>query len=122
MSILIKNMVLPRSCVTCPLAHWNKVDELTGCEIVIGKKHVPKEDKEFWASAERPEWCPLIGMEPEQALIMDERHCHECAWRSQCANARPACFKPIWEATYINTGASAVDCAIKRKCGGVNED
>lgn len=59
MDVLIKDMLMPKDCIFCPMAHWNKLDEITGCEIVIGKKYVDKTDRDFWYGDGRPKWCPL---------------------------------------------------------------
>lgn len=64
MSILIKGMKkLPKDCPFCPMAHWNKLDRITGCEVVGGKRYVNETDDEFWKSDKRPSWCPLVEVE-----------------------------------------------------------
>ena len=60
MTVLDKNMEMPKDCVFCPMAHWNKIDRLTGCDVVGGKRYVPEDDVEYWNSDHRPDWCPLI--------------------------------------------------------------
>lgn len=49
---------MPADCPECPMAHWNKLDEFTGCEAVSGKKYAIN-DKEYAESSCRPSWCPL---------------------------------------------------------------
>lgn len=49
---------MPTDCPECPMAHWNKLDEFTGCEAVSGKKYAIN-DKEYAESSCRPSWCPL---------------------------------------------------------------
>lgn len=71
MSILIKGMGMPKNCLYCPMSHWNKLDEITGCEIVIGKKYVDKSDTGFWQE-DRPKWCPLIEIPKHGRLLIDE--------------------------------------------------
>ena len=60
--ILIKGMEMPKDCPMCPLAHWNKLDMLTGCE--LGHRYVSKSDVDYWQSGVRPDWCPLAELEP----------------------------------------------------------
>lgn len=50
----------------CPLSHWNKLDQLTGCELT--RRYVPKDDEDFWKN-DRPSWCPLISVPPHGRLI-----------------------------------------------------
>lgn len=69
MSILIKGMKMPKDCPMCPLAHWNKVDKLTGCEII--RRYVPKNDTEYWQSDSRPAWCPLIEVPTPHGRLID---------------------------------------------------
>lgn len=66
MSVYIKGMEMPRACQMCPLSHWNKLDQLTGCELV--RKYVPETDEDFWNN-DRPSWCPLIEVPPHGDLI-----------------------------------------------------
>ena len=55
-AILVIDM--PTDCPECPMAHWNKLDEFTGCEAISGKKYAIN-DKEYAESSCRPSWCPL---------------------------------------------------------------
>lgn len=55
-AILVIDM--PDDCPVCPMAHWNKIDEFTGCDAVSGKKYAIN-DKEYAESSSRPSWCPL---------------------------------------------------------------
>lgn len=64
MSEVIVRMEMPLNCEHCPMSHWNKLNELTGCDAVGGKRYV-SDDDEFWHMA-RPSWCPIIGELPEQ--------------------------------------------------------
>lgn len=75
MSILIKEMAMPKNCLYCPMSHWNKLDEITGCEIVIGKKYVDKSDTGFWQE-DRPKWCPLVEI-PKHGRLIDADELHE---------------------------------------------
>lgn len=68
MSILIKGMKMPRACQVCPLGHWNKLDKLTGCEIV--RRYVPKDDIEFWEK-DKPSWCPLVEVPTPHGQLKD---------------------------------------------------
>lgn len=67
MSVYIKGMKMPKNCLFCPMSHWNKLDQLTGCEIVPGKKHIPESDADFWGH-DRPDWCPLVEIPPHGRL------------------------------------------------------
>ena len=64
MSVVIKGMKMPRDCHLCPLSHWNKLDEFTGCE--IKKRFFSKEERN---EAGRPQFCPLIEIPPHGRLI-----------------------------------------------------
>ena len=64
MSVLIKGMKMPEDCPVCPLAHWNKLDRFTGCE--IKKRYFDKEDME---TRGRPDFCPLVELPPHGRLI-----------------------------------------------------
>ena len=70
MSIIIKGMEMPKDCVFCPMAHWNKIDRLTGCEVVGGKRYVPETDTDYWESSHRPDWCPLVEV-PKHGRLID---------------------------------------------------
>lgn len=69
MSILIKGIKMPRACQVCPLGHWNKLDKLTGCEIV--RRYVPKDDIEFWEK-DKPSWCPLVEVPTPHGRLIDD--------------------------------------------------
>lgn len=62
MSIIIRDFKMPKDCPMCPLAHWNALDEFTGCNVISGKKHAVLSDKEYAESSTRPDWCPLIDI------------------------------------------------------------
>ena len=69
MSILIKGAKMPKDCPMCPLSHWNKLDEFTGCEVVNGKRFAVTNDKGYAQSNTRPSWCPLVEIPPHGRLI-----------------------------------------------------
>lgn len=69
MSVLIKGMGMPKDCPFCPMSHWNKMDKLTGCDAVSGKRYIPEGDYLYWNSEGRPDWCPLIEIPPHGRLI-----------------------------------------------------
>ena len=69
MSILIKGMEMPRDCPMCPLSHWNRLDEFTGCEVVNGKRFAVTIDEGYAQSNTRPSWCPLVEIPPHGRLI-----------------------------------------------------
>lgn len=49
----------------CPMSHWNKSDNFTGCEVVPGKKYEMLHSLEYAESSGRPDWCPLINIDKE---------------------------------------------------------
>lgn len=69
--ILIRGMKMPKDCPMCKLAHFNIFDEFTGCDAVPGKRYVPHSDYQFWNSAERPEWCPLLPLPEGHGDLID---------------------------------------------------
>lgn len=66
MSKLIIEMEMPKDCPMCPMAHYNKLDEFTGCEVAAGKLFAATRDKAYAESTCRPSWCPIKGVLPEQ--------------------------------------------------------
>lgn len=69
MGVYIKGMEMPKDCPMCIAAHYNKLDEFTGCEIVPGKKYAVQRDAEYAKSSTRPDWCPLFPVPPHGRLI-----------------------------------------------------
>ena len=69
MSILIRGIAMPKDCPMCYLAHYNKLDEFVGCEIVPGKKYAVRKDEKYANSSTRPDWCPLVPVPPHGRLI-----------------------------------------------------
>lgn len=69
MSKLIVEMEMPRDCPMCPMAHYNKLDEFTGCEVAAGKLFAVTRDKAYAESASRPSWCPIKGEINEVELM-----------------------------------------------------
>ena len=66
MSKLIVEMEMPKDCPQCPMAHYNKLDEFTGCEVAAGKLFAATRDKAYAESASRHSWCPIVGVLPEE--------------------------------------------------------
>lgn len=66
MSKLIIEMEMPKDCPMCPMAHYNKLEEFTGCEVAPGKRYAVKTDKAYAESACRPDWCPIKGVLPDE--------------------------------------------------------
>lgn len=64
--MLIIDMPMPKDCPQCPMAHWNKLDEFTGCEVAAGKLFAVTRDKAYAESTSRPSWCPIKGVLPEE--------------------------------------------------------
>lgn len=73
MSKLIVEMEMPKDCPMCPMAHYNKLEEFTGCEVAPGKRYAVKTDKAYAESACRPDWCPIKCVLPEQHGDLIER-------------------------------------------------
>lgn len=71
MTDLIIKMPKPRDCVCCPMAHWNRLDEFTGCGITPGKRYAVVQDKAYAESDCPPDWCPIEG---ELVRCCDCRH------------------------------------------------
>ena len=83
MSILIKNMAMPKNCGECPL--FESKYHYHGC-------HAKPESfslMNMWDFVgERPEWCPLTEILPHGDLIDRDavaheiwlKHCEECSW------------------------------------------
>ena len=69
MSVLVKGMKMPKDCPMCPCAHWNKIDKLTGCELVW--RYVPDSEKDYWQSDKRPDWCPLVEVPTPHGRLID---------------------------------------------------
>lgn len=68
MNVMILGMEMPKDCPLCPLSHFNKLDEFTGCEVVSGKKYAMTKDTEYANSSNRPDWCPLVAV-PDNTLF-----------------------------------------------------
>ena len=97
MSVLIKGMEMPRDCPFCPMSHWNKMDKLTGCDAVSGKRYIPEGDYLYWNSEGRPDWCPLVEIPPHGRLIdadaLDKKLINGgCIWPEEYAEWADECF------------------------------
>ena len=60
MSVVISGMKMPRSCDECPCYYETEGAWRNECE-VLGKEYI--------ASENRPEWCPLVELPPHGRLI-----------------------------------------------------
>ena len=80
MSLLIKGMEMPKDCPYCPMSHWNKRDEFTGCDIVSGKKYTLFNNKEYANSSTRPDWCPLIEIPDKHGRLIDADALESNGW------------------------------------------
>ena len=69
MSLYLKGMDMPRDCPACPMAHYNKLDEFTGCAVVARKRHAMTTEAGYADTACRPAWCPLAEVPPHGRLI-----------------------------------------------------
>lgn len=65
MSECVVRMEMPEDCPMCPMSHWNKQDEFTGCEVAPGKMYEMLRSKEYRDSNTRPDWCPILYQLPE---------------------------------------------------------
>ncbi len=66
MTKLIVKMEIPKDCPMCPMAHYDKLDQFTGCEVAPHKRNAVKTDKVYAESACRPDWCPIKGVLPDK--------------------------------------------------------
>lgn len=57
--MILVDMKMPKDCPMCPMAHYNALDEFTGCNVAHGKKYAMSTDEKYRNSSTRPEWCPL---------------------------------------------------------------
>lgn len=57
--MLIVDIEMPSNCIYCPMSHWNKLNEWTGCDAKSGKRFAATTDKEYAEMEGRPEWCPI---------------------------------------------------------------
>ena len=71
MSVLIKDMELPKDCPYCKMAHYNASDEFTGCAVVPGKRYAMHNDAVYAKSTQRPDWCPLIEIPESHGDLID---------------------------------------------------
>lgn len=106
MSVLVKDMTMPRDCPMCPMAHWNASNMFSGCEAVPDKKYAIS-DPEYANSDHRPDWCPLVDVQPHGDLI--DRN----AFSSEMKERRPAVIKWMQESVqdhdaFIRAEATAV--------------
>ena len=60
MSVVIKGMKMPNNCDECPCYYETEGAWRNECE-VLGKEYI--------ASDNRPEWCPLVELPPHGRLI-----------------------------------------------------
>ena len=69
MSVLIKDMALPKDCPYCKMAYYNASDEFTGCAVVPDKRYAMHNDPVYAKSTQRPDWCPLVEIPVHGRLI-----------------------------------------------------
>lgn len=96
MSVLIKGMKMPKDCPLCPMAHFNKLDVLTGCDAVPGKRYVKNDEVEYWQSNKRPDWCPLVEIPPHGRLIDADELMLEFAKFVRASNNSDFAAVPRW--------------------------
>ena len=70
MSVLIKNMEMPKDCPMCPFAYWDFTEEFRGCKVVNGKKYAMDTEPGYPETNFRPSWCPLVPV-PEHGRLID---------------------------------------------------
>ena len=86
MSVLIKDMELPKDCPYCKMAHYNASDEFTGCAVVPGKRYAMHNDAVYAKSTQRPDWCPLVEIPSHGRLIDADAYHKEIKERYQSAS------------------------------------
>ena len=112
MSKLIVEMKMPKDCPMCPMAHYNKLDEFTGCEVVAGKLFAATRDKAYVESDSRPDWCPIIGVLPEEHGDSIDRDKLKRAFCNHCDGDEP-CSEPCVDIGLIETAPTVI--AAERK-------
>ena len=88
MSILIKDMELPKDCPYCKMAHYNASDEFTGCAVIPGKRYAMHNDAVYAKSTQRPDWCPLIEI-PEHIKQDELIRCKDYKYYEWMSNRIP---------------------------------
>ena len=63
--VIVKNISMPKNCPMCPMSYWADNSHFMGCNVKGGKRYISKDDREFWESSTRPDWCPLMETEIE---------------------------------------------------------
>ena len=71
MSVLIKDMELPKDCPYCKMAYYNASDEFTGCAVVPNKRYAMHNDAVYAKSTQRPDWCPFIEIPKPHGRLID---------------------------------------------------
>lgn len=99
MSDCVVQMEMPKDCLMCPMAHWNKLDEITGCEVAPGKLFEFSRSKEYRESNTRPDWCPIICQLPEgHGRLVDENEVKDWVENWLCVNKY---YHPYSSSKYI---------------------
>lgn len=99
MSKLIIDMPMPKDCPQCPMAHWNKLDEFTGCEVAAGKLFAATRDKAYAESICRPDWCPIKGVLPDEHGDLIDR---DKAIFEMCEGLAPKGYR-AWAKRYLKS-------------------
>lgn len=101
--VFVPNMGLPKDCPYCPMAHWNKVDELAGCSLVHGKYYAASTDAEWSQGINRPSWCPLQEIEvPDRETVTsllefyDKEETHENCTVQVLTNTKTGAVSVGW--------------------------
>ena len=68
MSILIKNMEMPKSCNYCSFSSWSNLHQTMRCNRCT--KLCFKDDSEEYME-KRPEWCPLVEVPAKHGDLID---------------------------------------------------
>lgn len=80
--MLMVDIPMPKNCIFCPMSHWNKLDEWTGCDAVGGKRFAATTDKEYSDMEGRPDWCPIKGEVVHSRWVYNEGdyvpYCENC--------------------------------------------
>lgn len=87
MSVLVKDMTMPKDCPMCPMAHWNVFNMFSGCEAVPDKKYAIR-DPEYANSDHRPAWCPLVDVPPHGDLVERQTALDACfdGWNNSASD------------------------------------
>lgn len=75
MSILIRGMEMPKNCDSCPCYYETEGAWRNECEVL---------QREHYITNERPDWCPLVELQPHGRLIDADALMAMCGMAIDC--------------------------------------